>query len=197
MKNAAIIFFILISTISQAQRKRITATFDADTTRPTTGTYGITVIKDQPYLVGSKGYAQRIETSPLFIKGMSYGTANKSVTLDTIHNHHWITGDSVTITFPPKSQFANKKQNWQYYIRLLGFRGGTDSTTKYTPFDSTYRYTFADTLFYYNESNKTTYFTKVLSHDATQSFWKITGPRAVYLELRENRWYLFFADLKF
>lgn len=192
-----LILLIFFSLFASAQRKRTTATFDADTTRPLPGTYGITVYKNQPYLVPNKGRAVRIETSPLYIEGRSFGTANKSVTLDTSVHHYWITGDSVTITLPNKALFTGKKLGWQYYIRLLGYRGGTDSTVKYTPYDSTFRFTFVDTIFYYNAANKLTYFTKVFSHDALYSWWTVQEPRTIYLELKENRWYLFYADIKF
>jgi hypothetical protein len=190
-------FFLMAPLWGWGQRKRVTATFDADTTRPATGTYGITVFQKQPYLVGASGRAQRIETSPLFIEGKSYGTTNKNVTLDTTYHHHWITGDSVTVTLPNKNLFTGKKKGWQYYIRFLGYRGGNDSTTKYTPYDNTFRLTFVDTIFFYNAANQTTYFTKVFSHDAAYSWWRITEPKAIYLELRDNRWYLFYADIKF
>lgn len=179
-----------------AQRRRVTATFDADTTRPTAGMYGITVIKKQPYLVGATGNAQRIEVSPLFIAARSFGTANKNVTLDTTVNHFYICGDSVTVTLPSKSQF-NNKYGWNYYIHFLGYRGGADSTTKYTPYDNTYLLTFIDTIFFYNDANKTTYFTKTFTHDAIHRWWQITSARDIYLELRDNRWYLFYADIKF
>lgn len=197
MKKLLTAIFILCTISSIAQRQRVTATFDADTTRPSSGMFGITVIKGQPYLVGNTGYAQRIETSPLFIKATSFGVSNKNVTLDTTTLHYYICGDSVNINFPPKTQFAGKKYHFQYYLNLLGFRGGTDSTKMYTPFDSTYRYTFSDTIFFYDDANKATYFTKIMSHDAAHRWWQVTNARSVYLELIENRWYLFYADIKF
>lgn len=189
--------FAFFSIISYGQRRRTTATFDADTTRPSPGTYGITVIKNQPYLVPPTGRAQRIEVSPLFIEAKSFGVSNKSVILDTLVKHFFICGDSVNITLPAKSLFANKKYTPELYIRLLGFRGGNNDDTKYTPFDSTFRFTFSDTIFFKSESSGLTYFTKTFSHDKEYNFFKITEPKTIYLQLIENRWYLFYANLKF
>lgn len=197
MKYTITLILICFSVISYGQRRRTTATFDADTTRPSAGTYGITVIKNQPYLVPPTGRAQRIDVSPLFIEGRSFGVSNKSVVLDTLFRHFIICGDSVNITLPAKALFQNRKSTPELFISLLGFRGGNNNNTKYTPFDTTFRFTFSDTIFFKHQSSGLTYFTKTFSDDAENYFFKITQPRTIYLQLIENRWYLFYANYNF
>lgn len=204
MKKTLPFLLILLSITVFAQRRRTTATFDADTTRPNPGTYGITVIKNQPYLVPNAGQATRIETSPLFIYAMSFGSVTTSATLPLDYEHIIIARDSTHITLPSKTAAGNGKR---YYITAMGLRAYTSDTVKrWMPYDSTFYLSFSDTIFYHQGDLLTgiTYFTTSLTNHynavngyTKKSFFRIYQNSSIYLELVQNRWYLFFADIKF
>ena len=203
MKKILILLLSIISLTAIAQRKRITATFDADTTRPEVGKYGITVIKNQPYLVPNSGRAQRIDVSPLFIPTMSFGSVTTSATLPLDYEHIIIARDSTHITFPSKAAAGAGKR---YYITAMGLRAYTSDTVKrWMPYNNTFYLSFSDTIFCRvgDLFTGTTYFTTYLTNSISSgsynrpSFFRIYQNSSIYLELIQNRWYLFFADLKF
>lgn len=204
MKKALIFIFTIISFSINAQRKRTSPVFDADTTRPQIGTYGITVIDKQPYLVGDSGNAQRIEVSPLFIPTLSFGTVTDTAILPIDYEHIIITKDSNHVVFPPDDSLENGKR---YYISFMGLRGFcADTILRWMPYDTNFYLSFSDTIFYKKgvKPFQDTYFTMYLTNYYNTvtgynrpSFFRIYQNYPIYLEFIENRWYLFFADIKF
>lgn len=204
MKNILLIgLLMLLSFASDAQRRRATATFDADTTRPTPGTHGITVIRNQPFLVPHSGRAQRIEVSPLFISAMSFGTTTTAATLPLDYDHIIIARDSTHVTLPSKTLAGAGKR---YYITFMGLRAFTqDTVARWLPSDSTFFLSFSDTIFCRvgDLLTGTTHFAMNLTNQLTENgytrpnFFRIQQNSHIYLELIENRWHRFFADIKF
>jgi hypothetical protein len=184
----AITLLFSLKTIAQV-RKRTTPVFNADTTKPAPGFYGISVKDGQPYLMDAYGIHNRIEISPRFIKARSYGVTNKNVTLTTTQEKHVvICGDSVTINLP-NAAFL-KDDSITYTIVFYGYPNhATNSNMSNVVVDATCRLVFPDTIRAYKDAT-TTYITTVLSNTASYFFYRIKPNTMFQLFVWKNKWYI-------
>ena len=149
---------IFLAFTANAQRKRTTATFDADTTtRPTNGLYGIGVRDKQPFLVSPSGEAKRFMMEDKFIKAHWFSVEEDTAVLPKDKSVIFLGGgDSTYIKLPIEPDTAKNPRT--YSILFFGWKGGNDSTTymqeditRYMDLNSawkTFRVIFSDTVYY-------------------------------------------------
>jgi hypothetical protein len=177
-----------LQTIAQV-RRRTTPVFNADTTKPAVGFYGISVKDGQPYLMDAYGIHNRIETSPRFIEGRSYGVTNKNVTLTTTQEKYVvICGDSVTINLPNPALL--KDDSITYTISYFGYPNhATNANMANVTVDELCRLTFPDTIRGYY-SNEETYLSTTLTHNSERNWNRLVPFETFQLFVWKNKWYI-------
>jgi hypothetical protein len=177
-----------LQTIAQV-RRRTTPVFNADTTKPAPGFYGISVKDGQPYLMDAYGIHNRIETSPRFIEARSYGVTNKNVTLTTTQEKYVIIcGDSVTINLPNPALL--KDDSITYTISYLGYPNhATNANMANVTVDNLCRLTFPDTIRGYH-SNEETYLSTTLTHNSERNWNRLVPFQKFQLFVWKNKWYI-------
>lgn len=193
MRKKILLLSLLICAFSlttKAQiRQRTTPLFNADTTKPAKGFYGISVKDGQPYLMDWQGIHNRIETSPRFIEGRSYGVTNKSVVLTTTQEKYIvICGDSVTIDLPNAALL--KDDSVTYTISFHGYPNhATNLNMSTVVVDNVCRLIFPDTVRAYKDYT-TTFITTELTSSSGYSFFKILPYTMFQLFVWKNKWYI-------
>lgn len=193
MKTKLLLFFLLIFAFfitTKAQiRQRTTPLFNADTTKPAKGFYGISVKDGQPYLMDWQGIHNRIEISPRFIEARSYGVTNKNVVLTTTQEKYIaICGDSVTIDLPNAALL--KDDSVTYTISFHGYPNhATNLNMSTVVVDNVCRLIFPDTVRAYLDET-TTYITTELTSSNTYKFYRIEPFIIFQLFVWKNKWYI-------
>lgn len=188
-----------IQTRAEAQRRRTTAVFDADTlTRPGAGMYGIGVRDGQPWLVSNTGDAKRIVVEDKYVVGVqlnangdiefpggSYqGQRTQLVSLNK---------DSLTVTLPNPRDTINENRNISFVY--WGFSGSL-----FSYYDATYAVRFSDTVFAYNGS---TYFwlpntwIGSMTTEPTSIARNIKPGGGFVLSEMDRRWYIHFNGVEY
>ena len=183
-----IMLLFALQTIAQV-RRRTTPVFNADTTKPSPGFYGISVKDGQPYLMDAYGIHNRIEISPRFIEGRSYGVTNKNVTLTTTQEKYVaICGDSVTINLPNPALLRDDSVT--YTISYYGYPNhATNANMANVVVDNLCRLTFPDTIRGYVSSDLT-YLSTTLTHNSENSWNRLLPFQTFQLFVWKSKWYI-------
>ncbi len=184
------------------QRRRTTATFDADTTtRPTVGTYGIGIRDKQPWLVSPEGEARRFVMEDKFVAAHWFSVEADTAELPTNKSFIFLGGgDSTYVKLPVEPDTA--KSGRIYQILFFGWKGGSDSTTymqedvsRYLGSDSvwrTFKIMFSDTIHYQKVWKGPIYKSKEFSDRSGLEYAFFIYPRRwIYIRKEDDKWWLF------